>query len=218
MIDTSSIGGVSSLYTTSGSGGTMGKNEFMTLLLTQLQHQDPLNPMQPHEFASQLANFSSVEQLSSLNSSMAAQLSAVQMSAALSKTSLSASLLGRVVLTEGNQVSVPEDGKASVQVEIGAGGGSGTLEILDSTGKVVATKDLGVVDGGRETFELPDGVESGTYTYKVKVKTADDQAVNVRTFTSGRVDRVLFEDGRILLRIGDLDVDLETLVEIGTNS
>jgi flagellar basal-body rod modification protein FlgD len=217
MIDATSLSGASySSSASSASGATMGKNEFMTLLVAQLQHQDPLNPMQPHEFASQLANFSSVEQLSSLNAGMSEQLDSLRMAAALSKTSLSASLLGRTVLTDGNQVAVPEEGTANVTVDVGGNGGTGTLKIYDSTGNVVASRDLGSVAAGRQSFEVPDDIAPGTYTYKVEVKGADGEAVGVDLFVSGRVDRVLFDDGRILLRIGELDVDLETLVEIGS--
>src|SRR5690606_13042023 len=54
-------------------GGQLGKQEFLELLVAQLRHQDPLNPMQPQDMAAQLAQFSSVEQLIVLNDRMAVQ-------------------------------------------------------------------------------------------------------------------------------------------------
>ncbi|MEX0746384.1 MAG: flagellar hook capping FlgD N-terminal domain-containing protein, partial [Rhodothermales bacterium] len=48
---------------TQAGGSTLGKNEFLRLLVAQISNQDPLNPMEGHEFAAQLAQFTSVEQL-----------------------------------------------------------------------------------------------------------------------------------------------------------
>jgi len=49
-------------------GGELGKDQFMTLLVTQLKNQDPLNPESNAEFVSQLATFSSLEKLTSIES------------------------------------------------------------------------------------------------------------------------------------------------------
>lgn len=54
-------------------GGVMGKDDFLKMLVAQLKHQDPMNPMEGQEFAAQLAQFSSVEQLVTLNETMANQ-------------------------------------------------------------------------------------------------------------------------------------------------
>jgi len=59
--------------TATSPGGALGKNAFLKMLITQLKNQDPLNPMQGDQMASQLAQFSSLEQLTSLNQTLSGE-------------------------------------------------------------------------------------------------------------------------------------------------
>lgn len=70
------------------SNDIMGKEDFLTLLVAQLQNQDPLNPDDPTEFTAQLAQFSSLEQLFNLNESMDNVASSVNDSQKLSALSM----------------------------------------------------------------------------------------------------------------------------------
>jgi len=68
-MDISAIGGVSAIREATG-GNVLGKDDFMTLLIKQLSHQDPLNPMDSSEFTSQLTEFSSLEELVNIKDSL----------------------------------------------------------------------------------------------------------------------------------------------------
>jgi len=218
MIDPT--GSTSSLSGAAGPApaSVMGRDDFMNLLLTQLRHQDPMNPLEPYQFASQLASFTSVDQLGQLNDAMAAQLSSLQLGTVMSQTSFSASLLGRPILAEGNRVEVPADGKGQVTVDVGDGGGKGVLKVFDEAGNEVGSRTIDSVAAGRQTLDLPDDLPEGTYTYSLDVTDPDGGAVSVHTYVSGTVDRVLFENGKIVLKVGGMDVDLEALAEIGAGN
>ncbi len=211
------------LFTASGTGGTpvakktLDKDAFLSLLIRQLKNQDPLSPLQPHELAAQLAQFSSVEQLSNLNTAMEAQTLASQMAALVGQTSLSASLLGRDIVAYGSQVHIPTSGEASVRIDVGAGGGVGTLTIKDANGTVVATRHLGRVNPGAQDLALPRDLPAGDWTYEVSVKSGE-RSVSVTPYTSGSVTAVEFKNGRIVLKLGSLEVSLDDLLQIESGS
>jgi flagellar basal-body rod modification protein FlgD len=193
---------------------SLAKNDFLMLLVTQLKNQDPLSPLQPHEFAAQLAQFTSVEQLQELNAGVARQEESLAMATLLSKTSFSAALLGRKVVAAGDRVVIPASGSTQVKVEIGGAGGRAKLRLFDTSGREVATRELGALPPGRQTLTLPGDLSAGTYRYQIEVKGADDKAVNVTTYTTGIVDGISFLDGRIVLKIGTLEIALDDLAEI----
>jgi flagellar basal-body rod modification protein FlgD len=197
---------------------SLGQDEFLKLLVAQLRNQDPNNPLQPHEFAAQLAQFTSVEQLTQLNDELSYQTEAVQLSALIGKTGFSAALIGKAVVAAGDQVTIAASGQTKVQVEVGAGGGIGQLRLLDASGREVAVRDLGRLEAGRQTLALPADLPPGNYTYELTVKGAQDKSVPVITYTTGTVDGVYFKDGTILLRIGKLEIPVDSVVEIGGTS
>lgn len=199
---------------TSGNATVMGQADFLTLLITQLRNQDPLSPMDSQEFASQLAQFSTVEQLAEINGGMTEQIAASRTAAVLSETTFGAALIGRRVLAEGDQVVVGSDGSGQIQVDVGGEGGDATLTIFDAAGDEVATVDVGTVGGGRQSLALPDDLAAGTYTYELTVTDANGAAVAVTSFVSGIVDRLLFENGTIQLCLGDIRIALDALVEV----
>jgi|WetSurMetagenome_2_1015567.scaffolds.fasta_scaffold470636_1 flagellar basal-body rod modification protein FlgD len=211
---TSSVNSLSGTSTTGTSRTQMGKDEFLTLLVTQLRNQDPLSPLQPHEFAAQLAQFSSLEQLTQLNDALDQDLQLGQLNALIGQTQFSASLMGKSVMAAGDKVSIPTAGTASIRVDVGGSGGKATLTLIDSSGKKVAVRDLGTVPAGVQTLTLPSDLPAGDYTYQLDVKGAGDAAVAVTTYTSGVVDRVLFKDGAIYLRLGTLEVALDDVAAL----
>ena len=192
----------------------LGRDQFLELLVAQLKHQDPLNPMQPDAFAAQLAQFSSVEQLTKLNSAFTALQSDAAARTMLDKTNLGASLIGKHVLAEGSQLQVASDGSTSFHVDVAGNGGKATLNLYDPSGKVIATRSLGNIPGGSHSIKPPSDLPPGGYSYSVSIEGPTGEQVAVRTFTDGVVDGVLFEGGQVLLKIGTMRVPIDKLSQI----
>ena len=114
------ITGVGSSLTgtsTASDRSIMGQADFLTLLITQLRNQDPLSPLDSQQFASQLAEFSTVDELTQINAGLTEEIAASRTAAVLTETTFGASLIGRRVLAEGNQVVVASDGSGEITAQ-----------------------------------------------------------------------------------------------------
>lgn len=222
---TSSIGSVSSASQerTAGTGSTsaLGKDQFLKLLTAQLSNQDPLSPMDSQDFAAQLAQFSTVEQLENigtrLDTLLVAQASANQMNAT--------SLVGRSVRYAADHVALAADGApAEFQVQLGADAVDVVAVVTDANGRVVRTLDLGAHAQGATTASW-DGRDAngaaapaGSYTVTISAEDADGAAVTAATTVRGTVSGVTFENGSAELLIGTSRVPLADVTEILSNA
>lgn len=199
-------------------GGPMGKDQFLKLLIAQMQNQDPMNPMQGDQMAAQLAQFSSLEQLQQINTTLSDQsgasgalLGAVQSNAAIGT-------IGHQIIATGNSLQIGgTNGATSVTADLGGNSASATLHIFDSTGKEVGTRALGAASAGRNTFDLGsagDGLSSGKYTYSIDAKDASGNAVGVQTYTTGRVDGIASGPNGLVLMIGGLSIPYANVVQV----
>ena len=196
-------------------GGDLGRDEFLKLLVTQLRHQDPLSPMDATQFVSQLAQFSTLEQMVQLNAHIELQAQSNALMNLSINTALAASLVGRKVMAAGSLVSVSPQGEGTITVDVAGAGGKATLRLLDASGLEVGVYDMGAVGGGRQTISLADlNLSEGVYSYELTVTGAGDQSVDVTSYVAGVVDGVQFADGGILLRVGSLTIPLRQLAEI----
>lgn len=176
---------------------TLGKDDFMKLLITQLSTQDPLKPMDSQDFGAQLAQFSSLEQMTNVNENLV-RLQGMQ--SALS-ASASVNLIGKRVDAEGNIIPLASGASQTLSYSLGNDANSVSVEIFDASGNRVNTlttsgQTAGVNsitwDGkGADGSSLPDG----NYTFNVTATDARGNAVTATTYTSGLVTNVVFENG-----------------------
>lgn len=193
----------------------MGKQDFLKLLVTQLRNQDPMKPMKGQEFAAQLAQFSSLEQLINIDETLSSQQGSNGILAESINSGLAADMLGTRVQAQGNYATWRDNGDLPLHFELGSPAASATITIRNSAGQVVRTEDLGTLAGGHQTFEWDgsnnDGetVPNGTYQFSIEATDSQGVPVDTTTFLNGTVDRVTFGQDGIMLWIGDTKVPLD---------
>lgn len=187
----------------------LGKEDFLKLLVTQFQHQDPLNPMEDKEFIAQLAQFSSLEQLMNLNESMGGLTQATSENQLLNATSF----IGKTVTAEGRTIS-KQEGVPITTFEYAFGDTivAGEINVYDSNDQLVYTETLGTKAGYPVTHDFDwNGKDSasggvapdGIYTVHVGGRNSAGETVQVDTQVEGIVDGVFTENGMIGLSLHD---------------
>ena len=200
--------------------GNLDKNAFLKLLVTQMQHQDQLNPAGSDQMAAQLAQFSSLEQLQTMNTTLTSQatnnagiISSIQSSAAMGT-------LGKSVTAIGDAVVVPAGADpATIKVDAVVTGadGNAVLTITDDSGTVVGSRSLGAVSAGPLNVELGDaakGLAAGNYHLGIKVTSAAGTVSDATTYTTGKVDSVQSTANGPVLIAGPLAIPFSSVVEI----
>ena len=195
---------------------TLGKEEFLKLLVAQLKNQDPLNPTKPEEMASQLAQFSSLEQLINVNATLGEQAASNEAMAEAMNNGASVNVIGKQVLALGDTVDVTGTGGDKITVGVDGGGGA-TLIIYDANGVKVGSRDVGPVGPGRQDVQLGEaavGLKPGNYRYELVVQGADGEPLEVRTFTRSRIDGLRYGPQGPVLLAGALEIPISDIVEI----
>ncbi len=143
----------------------LGQEDFLKLMTTQMTHQNPLKPMENTEFLTQLAQFGTVNGIQALQQSFADFANAITADQALQ----AAGLVGRQVLVEGNQARLAPGGELQGALALEKPAAGVTVRIVDTSGQVVRTLELGPQDSGRVPFvwdglkDDGDFAEPGTY-------------------------------------------------------
>jgi len=192
----------------------LGEEQFLHLLVTQLQAQDPLNPQDPQEFVAQLAQFSQVEQLRAAN----AQLEGV-LTGMLALSNLQAvGLLGHPVVAATDTLALDGEGETSIGFH-SAGEGEATVQVTDASGKVVFTQTVDAAEGlnhvswdGRDA----DGrlCAAGEYDVSVTVTGEDGSEIAATAVVEGDVDSLSYETGQAMLVIGGVEVSLSDVISV----
>lgn len=173
----SATGSSSSSSPTSAVGSTLTESDFLTLLTTQLENQDPLNPQNPSDFAAELAQFSTASGVQSLNTAFNAG-SATQ----------AAGLVGKNVAVSGNALILGSNGSAQGAFNLSAAAKDVSVTIANPSGVVVGQIDLGPMGSGNQSFawngQAADGITlpAGNYVYAVNAAASSGATVTATPY------------------------------------
>lgn len=189
-------------------------NRFLTLLVTQLQNQDPLQPMDANQFTSQLVQFASVEQQIYQNANLEKLLSA-QRSAEMANMS---GYLGNAVEASGNQLPL-QNGAALASYTLPSNASEVTISVQDPLGKTVFATS-GEKAAGRHEFtwdgkstggqQLPDG----TYTLTVAGRDINGDSMSVTQTVIGTATAVANDENGTSVEMGDVQIPIENVLAV----
>ncbi len=169
-------------------------DEFMLLLTTQLQNQDPTEPLDTNQFTQQLVQFTGVEQSVEMNKNLE-KLIALN---ATQKTDSAVNFIGKYVETSGNSGFLNE-GKASFSYDLPKGATTASITVLDKVGRPVYTKTVEGAAGeynfawdGTNSFDGTD-MPDGEYQFGVTVRDAQNKPLTAKTYTAGIVTSVALD-------------------------
>ena len=191
------------------------ENEFLTLLVAQIQNQDPLNPTDGTEYVAQLAQFSQVSSLESLVNLSQENRTLINDLSILSTTQFA----GKTVSVNTNQISTSEQDVIDGQINLLNPTNNLTLEILDYAGNTVKSIDLGAQSQGNVDFSLDmEALElSGDYILRASIDSQQDYTPDISI--SGLVNNVKLptDGGNVMLEVQGIgSVPIYALSSIGS--
>ena len=197
--------------------GDLGKNEFLELMIAQLENQNPLEPQDNGAFISQLAEFSALEEMQQISSTVDSFSDKFLSSQALQASAM----VGRNVLVPGAESPMAVDGTISGMVDLPSGTSNLSVSILNGSGELVRRIDMGQQFAGSVPFkwdgmnEQGDVMPADVYTIKAESKTSTGSE-QLDTLFASQVNSVsIAQSGAVTLNLAGLGrVPIESVREI----
>ena len=217
----SNVSGVSGFDTTiNNESNTLGRDTFLKLLVAQLQHQDPLSPLENTEFTAQMAQFSSLEELYNINDN----LKNLELYEASINNAQAVSFIGKEVEAIGNTIQIRNETPDDLRYDLMGDAAAVYIDIYDSDGYPVRQVEKGSQSSGSysESWDGRDDdgntLPDGTYSYTVSAGGPEGSAVIVNSYVTGKVTEVVFNDGNVSLMVGGQGVGISDVIKIKETS
>lgn len=199
----------------------LGQDQFLELLVTQMQNQDPLNPMDGKQMASQLAQFNSVEQLIGVNNGLKQLSESQQLMRSELTNSMASSLTGKKVRALSNTVNLEAGKDANINYDLSNAASEVEVVIRDSSGNTVRRETIEGASKGENSWswdgKSDNGVDVPDGKYEVEINaTNGDKSVKSRMFIEGIANKVRFTGEGVKISIDGVEVpigDIETVAE-----
>lgn len=192
------------------------QDSFLTMLIAQIQHQNPLDPIDNTEFTSQLAQINTVEQLQGVNKN----LGYLQLYMASINNSQALGFIGKEVLATGNSIYWDGETPASINYDLNADSTNVVVNVYDMNNHLVDTIHCGGQVKGTHnvtwhgTYMDGEAASEGTYKFQVMATDIEGNSVKVTTMLSGTVDGIAFDDGVSYVTVGGQRIPIGDIIEI----
>lgn len=190
-------------------------DNFLTMLTTQLQNQDPMSPLDSTEFTNQLVQFSQLEQQINQSDKLD-DLIAMQKA---TETTEALSYLGKEVEMV-SAIAMLNEGEAKFSYDLPPGAEATVITVFDERGFIVRNM-AGETDPGRHdvvwdgTDNQGVNVSDGAYSVLVSAADEDDEPLtDITVYSKGIANEVITDEGVTYLRVGDLNVPLDRVVSV----
>ena len=196
--------------------GDITKETFLQLLSTQLQHQDPLEPASDVEFIQQMATFAQLEQQQITNSNL--EIMGLYESSINNSNALN--IVGKSVKLQDSSIDHTQGETHQFHYDSDSEAAKVNIQIVDADGKEVFSKTLiGTTDGEQEFVwygenNAGDQVESGDYSININLEDGEGNTFDTPTYQTERVKGVSYENGSIMVIVGDKRIPIQAVVEI----
>jgi len=195
--------------------GVLGKDDFLKLLLVELQYQDPTEPMDSEKILSQTSQLATLESSENTNKALES-LSASLLSSSQFST---VSAIGKIADTGSNGLIFEQGQAPSFEIYFPEAIVSGNVEIKDANGNITKTIPIAPNDKGVYSFDwngitdAGDAADSGVYYVEASYANPDGATLKTRA-GAYPIESVRFEDGQSLLKLGSSYVPFDSIVEI----
>jgi flagellar basal-body rod modification protein FlgD len=209
-----SVSSTSSLYNSTTE--TLGKDDFLKLLVTQLQNQDPLNPADSTEFISQLAQFSSLEQLSNANDN----LKVIQLFDQSINNSQAVNFVGKTIKASGSIFELESGETHEIQYQLGEDAATVYVSIVNESGETVRKIEMDDMSAGDQSVvwdgkdENGNAAPSGTYSFSVQAQNSDGETMATAAYIKETVTGVSYHDGSTYLLAKDIEIPYSAILEV----
>lgn len=204
-----------------GGQQVMGRDEFLQLLVAKLQHQDPLKPVTDEEFVSQLAQFSTLEQMNQISEGIATSNQWDFLQNQSINNTMAANLIGKEVRATYNGIFLQDEGSTSINYSNDSFATEIKFTIKNEAGEVVNSFVKANVSSGTNKAEwdgkdnLGNRLASGYYTVEISAIASDGSTYKPKLSLVGIVKSITYKDGGSYLSVNGTDVALGDIISIG---
>jgi flagellar basal-body rod modification protein FlgD len=214
------IGRMPTSFETTSDPGSIDKNGFLTLLIEQLKHQDPMNPQDSSQFSAQLAQYSTLEEMQNLNSLTEQGIELDAVLAQSINNTMASNLVGKEVKAVGGEIFVQDGESGSIAFDLGNVGSDVEITIKDLNGNVVRTLEEHKMQAGEHVIDF-DGKDyagrtlpNGTYSVEINTVDSDGTKSAVYPYLVGTVEAVRYESTGAVLIVDGMRVEFGNVIEV----